>query len=247
MAGDELHTPQRARAPRLLRVNAGPIRSALRYRNSRRWRSRPRDCNLYSPAQPFPLRFILLDSSAKPGAKILVSGGSRCNVTNVAVSERDFYGGKPAIIRRVLKAFPPDAVIAWFASLGVPLHEEAHGKLFPDSNRSRDVLKAMLEETAAAGVEFQAATRVNDITSGGAFTLHTTRGRVRATRRRDGDWRTVASEDGQRWRRAGNRLPPWSHDRSHHSGARAADVLRRHPTASGPHRRVTPGGTGTLD
>lgn len=124
---------------------------------------------------------ILLDSSVKPGAKILVSGGSRCNVTNVAVSERDFSGGKPAIIRRILKAFPPDAVVAWFASLGVPLHEEAHGKLFPDSNRSRDVLKAMLEETAAAGVVLQAATCVDNITSDGAFTLHTTRGRVRAT------------------------------------------------------------------
>ncbi len=124
---------------------------------------------------------ILLDASAKPGAKILVSGGSRCNVTNVAVSERDFSGGKPAIIRRILKAFPPDAVVAWFASLGVPLHEEAHGKLFPDSNRSRDVLKAMLEETAASGVVLQAATRVDNITSDGAFTLHTTRGRIQAT------------------------------------------------------------------
>lgn len=124
---------------------------------------------------------ILLDSSAKPGAKILVSGGSRCNVTNVAVSERDFSGGKPAIIRRILKAFPPDAVVAWFAALGVPLHEEAHGKLFPDSNRSRDVLKAMLEETAASGAVLQAATRVDNITSDVTFTLHTTRGRIGAT------------------------------------------------------------------
>jgi len=48
---------------------------------------------------------VLLDSSPKPGAKILVSGGSRCNVTNAAVSERDFSGGKPAIIRRILRGF----------------------------------------------------------------------------------------------------------------------------------------------
>jgi predicted flavoprotein YhiN len=81
---------------------------------------------------------LLLDSAARPGAKILVSGGSRCNVTNVAVAERDFNGGKPTIVRRVLKAFPPQEVVAWFASMGVRLHEEAHGKLFPDSNRARD-------------------------------------------------------------------------------------------------------------
>ena len=122
---------------------------------------------------------VLLDSSAKPGAKILVSGGSRCNVTNVAVSERDFNGGKPAIIRRILKAFPPDDVVAWFASLGVPLHEEALGKLFPDSNRSRDVLDALLRESASSGVVFQTATRVEGVTAG--LALHTTRGQIRAT------------------------------------------------------------------
>lgn len=124
---------------------------------------------------------VLLDSSAKPGAKILVSGGSRCNVTNVAVSERDFSGGKPAIIRRILKAFSPDDVVAWFASLGVRLHEEAHGKLFPDSNRSRDVLHALLRESAASGVVLQTGTRVEDISTGAALTLHTTRGVVKAT------------------------------------------------------------------
>jgi predicted Rossmann fold flavoprotein len=122
---------------------------------------------------------VLLDSSAKPGAKILVSGGSRCNVTNVAVSERDFNGGKPAIIRRILKAFPPGDVVAWFASLGVPLHEEALGKLFPDSNRSRDVLDALLRESASSGVVFQTATRVEGVTAG--LALHTTRGQIRAT------------------------------------------------------------------
>jgi predicted Rossmann fold flavoprotein len=123
---------------------------------------------------------VLLDSSSRPGAKILVSGGSRCNVTNVSVSERDFWGGKPAIIRRILKAFPPAEVVAWFGSLGVLLHEEAHGKLFPDSNRSRDVLDALLREVAASGVVLETAARVNSITSDGAITLHTARGAIRA-------------------------------------------------------------------
>src|SRR5471030_1504343 len=79
---------------------------------------------------------VLLDSARKPGAKILVSGGARCNVTNVTVTERDFRGGRAAVIRRVLRAFPVPDTIAFFRDLGVPLHEETGGKLFPDTKRA---------------------------------------------------------------------------------------------------------------
>lgn len=124
---------------------------------------------------------LLLDGAARPGAKILVSGGSRCNVTNAAVTERDFAGGKPTIIRRVLRAFSPSETVEWFASLGVPLHEEAHGKLFPDTNRSRDVLDALLREAHAAGVVLAAGTRVSAVgRHGDVFRLDTTRGPIGA-------------------------------------------------------------------
>jgi predicted Rossmann fold flavoprotein len=112
-----------------------------------------------------PARSVtLLDGAARPGAKILVSGGSRCNVTNVSVTERDFWGGKPTIVRRVLRGFPVADTVAWFASLGVPLHEEEHGKLFPDSNRSRDVLDALMRDVHSSGAALTTATRVTDIT-----------------------------------------------------------------------------------
>src|ERR1700704_6679622 len=78
---------------------------------------------------------VLLDGARAPGAKILVSGGSRCNVTNATVTERDFWGGRPSVIRRVLRAFPVDDTIAFFREIGVRLHEEAGGKLVPDTNR----------------------------------------------------------------------------------------------------------------
>src|SRR4029079_14937408 len=95
---------------------------------------------------------VLLDGARAPGAKILVSGGSRCNVTNAIVTEHDFWGGRPSVIRRVLRAFPVSDTIAFFRDIGVSLHEEAGGKLFPDSNRARDVLDALLRESATAGV-----------------------------------------------------------------------------------------------
>jgi predicted Rossmann fold flavoprotein len=124
---------------------------------------------------------LLLDGAARPGAKILVSGGSRCNVTNVSVSELDFNGGKSTIVRRVLRAFPAADAVAWFAALGVPLHEEAHGKLFPDSNRSRDVLDALLRETCAAGVTLQSGTRVQAVSRVEAgFRMETSRGTIGA-------------------------------------------------------------------
>jgi predicted Rossmann fold flavoprotein len=106
---------------------------------------------------------VLLDGARMPGAKILVSGGSRCNVTNATVTERDFWGGKPAIIRRVLRAFPVGDTIAFFREIGISLHEEPGGKLFPDTNRARDVLGALLRESATVGVQLAAGHRVSDV------------------------------------------------------------------------------------
>jgi predicted Rossmann fold flavoprotein len=120
---------------------------------------------------------VLLDGATRPGAKILVSGGSRCNVTNTVVTERDFWGGRSPIVRRVLRAFPAADAAAFFREIGVPLHEEAGGKLFPDSNRSRDVLDALLRESAARGVTLLAGHRVLDIAPhDGGFRVATPRG-----------------------------------------------------------------------
>ena len=125
----------------------------------------------------------LLDGANKPGAKILVSGGGRCNVTNTVVTETDFWGGKRTIVRRVLRALPVDETIAFFRELGVPLHEEPGGKLFPDSNQARDVLKALMSGLQDAGATLMAGTRVHAVArSGEGFVLDTSRGPLRARR-----------------------------------------------------------------
>ena len=103
---------------------------------------------------------LLLDGAKKPGAKILVSGGGRCNVTNTVVTERDYRGGPPTIVRRVLRALTVADTVRFFADAGVALHEEHDGKLFPDSNSARQVLDALLQEAATGGVELRSSHRV---------------------------------------------------------------------------------------
>ncbi len=126
---------------------------------------------------------VVLERARKPGAKILVSGGSRCNVTNAIVADADFWGGSRAIIRRVLRTFPVDETVAFFAAIGVTLHEEAGGKLFPDSNRSRDVLDALLRETTAQGAALHAGHRVEDVVADpNGFRIVTPHGELRAPR-----------------------------------------------------------------
>jgi predicted Rossmann fold flavoprotein len=109
------------------------------------------------------LRIRCLDGARRVGAKILVSGGSRCNVTNRVVTERDFWGGDPRMVRRVLRAFPAERTVAFFAELGVGVHEEEDGKLFPDTNRSRTILEALLAELDRCGVALEESQRVREV------------------------------------------------------------------------------------
>lgn len=107
-------------------------------------------------------RVLLLDGAKHIGAKILVSGGGRCNVTHDIVTPRDFFGNR-TIIRNVLAAFPVERTIAWFASLGVELKREPTGKLFPTTDKARTVLHALIESAQHAGVTICPDHRVQDI------------------------------------------------------------------------------------
>ena len=128
-------------------------------------------------------RILLLDGARKPGAKILVAGGGRCNVTHHAVDERDFNGGSPNTIRRVLRAWPVSATIDFFERLGVPLKRETTGKLFPVSDSARDVLNAFHDELRRLGVILQANHRVMGLEAlPGGFRLSGDWGALEASR-----------------------------------------------------------------
>jgi len=105
-------------------------------------------------------RIVLLDGARTLGAKILVSGGSRCNVTNVHVDTADFWRSGSPFVRQVLRALPVAETIAFFEEIGVTLKEEPLGKLFPTTNKSRTVLDALLREAGRLGVQIHTESRV---------------------------------------------------------------------------------------
>src|SRR6185503_6408928 len=97
-------------------------------------------------------RVTLLNAHPRVGLKILMSGGTRCNVTHREVTERDYHGGSRAVVRRILRAFTPEQTLEWMASLGVELKLEETGKYFPVTDNAQTVLDALLRAVSAAGV-----------------------------------------------------------------------------------------------
>ncbi len=101
----------------------------------------------------------LLNAHPKIGLKILMSGGTRCNVTHREVSAADFHGGSRHVIARILRAFTPAETIAWFAAMGVALKLEETGKYFPETDDAQTVLDALTGSVERAGVAVVAGAR----------------------------------------------------------------------------------------
>jgi hypothetical protein len=162
-------------------------------------------------------RLVVLDGAKTIGAKILVSGGGRCNVTHAAVRAQDFYGSQP-MIRNVLAAFTEADTGRWFASLGVELKQEETGKLFPVTDQARTVLDALLGRCRELGVVLFVQHRVIDIQPAHGESVsadprfHRTQSRdlARSTDH-SGDGRTIVAEDRKRWARMEDRSPAGTH------------------------------------
>ena len=90
------------------------------------------------------LKVLVLEGQKKVGAKILMSGGTRCNVTNKAISEKDFNSTKVIYVRNILRSFTNTDAIEFFKDLGVELILEETGKYFPVTNSGKTVLEALL-------------------------------------------------------------------------------------------------------
>lgn len=126
-------------------------------------------------------RIVLLDGAKTIGAKILISGGGRCNVTHEVVTPFDFFGNRH-IIKNVLAAFSVEQTVAWFASLGVGLKREETGKFFPITDKARTILSALVDRCHTLGAGIWPDHRVIGIerSADAGFLLQHSRGSLRA-------------------------------------------------------------------
>ncbi len=109
------------------------------------------------------LRTLVLDGKEAPGAKLLMSGGGRCNVTNLKVSEKNYQTGEPRTVRNILRAFPSERTLAFFKEYGVEMVLEEGNQFFPKEQSSRVVLQALLHAANRSGVKIEKGKKVQKI------------------------------------------------------------------------------------
>ncbi len=108
-------------------------------------------------------RIVILDGAKKLGAKILVAGGGRCNVTHDVVTAEAFAGSSRHAIGKVLRRFDVPQTVQFFRELGVELKREETGKLFPVTDSARTVLYALLDAAASHNVTILHPRRVETV------------------------------------------------------------------------------------
>jgi predicted Rossmann fold flavoprotein len=124
-------------------------------------------------------RVQVIDHANKVGKKILMSGGGRCNFTNTGTSPANYLSANPHFCKSALARYTPSDFIALVNKHKIAFHEKELGQLFCDSS-SKAIVRLLLDECAAAGVQVRTDTTVEAIetiadgwqlrTSGGVFT-----------------------------------------------------------------------------
>ncbi|MBU1329607.1 MAG: NAD(P)/FAD-dependent oxidoreductase [Gammaproteobacteria bacterium] len=124
-------------------------------------------------------RVLLLDHANKAGKKILMSGGGRCNFTNMYCEPSNFLSENPHFCKSALARYTQWDFIGLVAKHGVAYHEKKLGQLFCD-NKASDILAMLLSECEEAGVELRLDTSVDEISRlDTGYQLQTSAGPVR--------------------------------------------------------------------
>ncbi len=124
-------------------------------------------------------RVLLLDHAEKPGKKILISGGGRCNFTNRFTTADDFISNNPHFCKSALARFSAHDFLDMVKTNDIAWHERSHGQLFCD-NSARDILDMLLGECRAGGVCIKTHTDIQHISEENGFRLSTTQGNFSA-------------------------------------------------------------------
>ena len=104
-------------------------------------------------------KVLLLEQSRYPGEKIRISGGGRCNFTNLHTSPANFLSDNPRFCSSALNGYTQSDFIALVESYGIAYHEKTRGQLFCDGS-SRQIIEMLLEECGKAGVQLRLGARV---------------------------------------------------------------------------------------
>jgi predicted Rossmann fold flavoprotein len=125
-------------------------------------------------------RVLVLDHANKPGKKILMSGGGRCNFTNLGVTSANFLSANSHFAKSALARYTPADFIALVEKHRIAYHEKELGQLFCDDS-SKQIVRMLLDECVAAGVRVETGCAVERVRHGETgFSVTTARGEVHA-------------------------------------------------------------------
>lgn len=119
----------------------------------------------------------VLDHAAAPGDKIRISGGGRCNFTNINAGPKNFLSANPHFAISALARFTPKDFLAMVERHGIAWHEKTLGQLFCD-NSAKDIIRMLTDEMRAAGVELRLRTEISGIeqVAAGGYRVSTSEG-----------------------------------------------------------------------
>ncbi|MDE2200734.1 MAG: NAD(P)/FAD-dependent oxidoreductase [Rhodospirillales bacterium] len=124
-------------------------------------------------------RVVVVDHLPDPGAKILISGGGRCNFTNLDTRPERFLSANPHFAKSALARFTPRDFVALVDRHGIAWHEKTLGQLFCDGS-ARAIVAMLLAECAAAGVTLRMAGKVTEVNRSDRFRIATDHGEIAA-------------------------------------------------------------------
>jgi hypothetical protein len=117
-------------------------------------------------------RTLVIEHAEKIGKKILISGGGRCNFTNLTAEPKNFISDNPHFCKSALARYSPQDFITLVEKHRIKYHEKKLGQLFCDGS-AKDIVNMLLKECEDAGVEIIVDCSVSEIMKNGKFTLKT--------------------------------------------------------------------------
>ncbi|PZU18104.1 MAG: aminoacetone oxidase family FAD-binding enzyme [Citromicrobium sp.] len=120
------------------------------------------------------LSVLVLEGAAEPGRKILISGGGRCNFTNLGAGPANYLSANPHFAKSALARYTPRDFLSLVEAHGIAWHEKTLGQLFCDGS-ARQVVAMLLEECARGNVTLRCAETVRAVDAGYAVTTDTGR------------------------------------------------------------------------